>query len=204
MSRNVCLVGMMGVGKTTVAALLGDRLGRRVADTDEEIRRWTGASIPELFEARGEAGFRDLERQVIHELALYHDLVLGLGGGAVLRDDNVASLMLTGVLIHLDVPPAVLVTRLGDASDRPLLAGDLEAQVHATHAARDARYRDVADITFDASGTPAEVTEQIIVWALAQGDVLTPSEHEQVMTGELTIREHGPDDAPADRSEESS
>lgn len=42
MSRNLCLVGMMGVGKSTVATLLGDRLGRRVADTDDEIRRWTG------------------------------------------------------------------------------------------------------------------------------------------------------------------
>src|SRR5680860_583972 len=104
MSRNVCLVGMMGVGKSTVATLVGDRLGRRVADTDDEIRSWTGVSIPELFAAKGEAGFRELEREVVEELATYHDLVLGLGGGAVLRDDNVASLLFSGVIIHLDAP----------------------------------------------------------------------------------------------------
>jgi shikimate kinase len=193
MSRNVCLVGMMGVGKTTVAGIVGDRLGRRVADTDEEIRTWTKASIPELFEAKGEAGFRELERQVVEELATFHDLVLSLGGGAVLRDDNVASLLLSGVIIHLDVPPEELVRRLGGGQDRPLLAGDLEAQVHATHAARDARYRAVADITIDASAAAADVAEQIIAWALAQGDVLTPSEHEQVMTGTVVTGEDAAD-----------
>jgi shikimate kinase len=60
MSRNLCLVGMMGVGKSTVASLLGERMGRRVADTDDEIRGWTGRSIPELFAEHGEAGFREL------------------------------------------------------------------------------------------------------------------------------------------------
>jgi shikimate kinase len=184
MSRNLCLIGMMGSGKSTVAELLGQRLGRRVVDTDEEIRRWTGSSIPELFAAHGEAGFRDLEGQVVEELALLHDLVVSLGGGAVLRDDTTTSLLLSGVLIHLEVPPEVIVQRLraegGD--DRPLLAGDLEGQVHATHAARVDRYRSVADVSVDAAGTPDEVAERIVTWAMEQGDVLTPSEHEQVMT----------------------
>ena len=189
MSRNVCLVGMMGVGKTTVAAIVGDRLGRRVADTDEEIRNWTRSSIPELFEARGEAGFRELERQVVEELATFHDLVVSLGGGAVLRDDTVASLLLSGVIIHLDVPPDELVRRLAGGDDRPLLAGNLKEQVYATHAARDARYRAVADITIDASVPAADVAEAVIAWSLAQGDVLTPSEHEQVMTGTVVTEE---------------
>jgi len=190
MSRNLCLVGMMGVGKTTVATLLADRLGRRVADTDQEIRRWTGRSIPELFMEHGEAGFRDLERQVVEELATYHDLVLSLGGGAVIRDDNVSSLLLTGVIIHLDVPVEVLVERLrgGGADDRPLLGGpggseeELVDRLRTTASERDPRYREVADVTMDASDPPDEVTEQIIEWALVQTDVLTPSEHEQVMT----------------------
>jgi shikimate kinase len=193
MSRNICLVGMMGVGKSTVATIVGDRLGRRVADTDEEIRRWTGSSIPALFETKGEVGFRELERHVVEELATFHDLVLGLGGGAVLRDDNVASLLLSGVLIHLDVPPDELVRRLDSGDDRPLLAGDLEAQVHATHAARDARYRAVADVTIGASAPAAEVAEEVIAWALAQGDVLTPSEHEQVMTGTVITEDDARD-----------
>jgi shikimate kinase len=184
MSRNLCLIGMMGSGKTTVARVVGDRLGRRVVDTDEELRTWTARSIPELFATHGEAGFRDLERQVVEQLATYHDLVIGLGGGAVLRDDSTASLLLTGVLVHLEVPPEVLVERLTaeGGADRPLLEGDLATRVRTTHAERVERYRSVADVSVDGSRSPEEVATEIVSWALAQGDVLTPSEHEQVMS----------------------
>jgi shikimate kinase len=181
MSRNVCLTGMMGAGKSTVARLLAERLGRRLADTDDELRRWTGRSIPELFASHGEAGFRDLERQVVEELATFHDLVISLGGGAVLRDDNVASLLLTGVLVHLDAPPEVLAARLEGDDDRPLLADDLDGQLRRTHAERYARYLDVADLTLDATRSPDIVAQDVLDWAVGQGDVLTPSEHEQVM-----------------------
>jgi shikimate kinase len=185
MSRNIALLGMMGAGKTTVATLLADRLGRRVADTDDEIRRWTGRPIPDLFALRGEAGFRELERQVIEEVAKLHDLVVALGGGAVLRDDNVASLLLTGVLVELRVEPDVLVERLrGQTADRPLLGttDELEARVRSVHAERAQRYDAVADLTVDASRPPEDVVHDILTWSMAQGDVLTPSEHEQVMT----------------------
>lgn len=183
MSRNLCLSGMMGAGKTTVAARLGERLGRRVADTDEELRRWTGRSIPELFAAHGEDGFRELERRVIEELATFHDLVIALGGGAVLRDDNVASLLLTGVIVHLDAPAEVLVDRLTGDADRPLLAdGDLAERVTSTLAGRHERYLDVADLTVDAARPVDEVVDEVVAWAMTVGDVLTPSEHEQVMT----------------------
>jgi shikimate kinase len=185
MSRNIALLGMMGAGKTTVARELADRLGRRVVDTDDEIRRWTGRPIPELFADHGEAGFRDLERQVIEELARFHDLVIALGGGAVLRDDNVASLLLTGVLVELRAAPEVLVERLtGESDDRPLLGSPegFEARLRAVHADRADRYAAVADLTVDAARAPDAIVHDILEWAMAQGDVLTPSEHEQVMT----------------------
>ena len=182
MSRNLCLTGMMGAGKSTVARELGARLGRRVVDTDDELRRWTGRSIPELFASHGEAGFRELERQVVAEVACLYDLVVSLGGGAVLCDDNVAALLLTGVIVHLDAPPEVLVERLrGEGEDRPLVAGDLEQRVTETYAARVDRYREVADLTLDATASTVEVADRIVAWAMEQGDVLTPSEHEQVM-----------------------
>jgi shikimate kinase len=183
-SRNLVLYGMMGVGKSTVGSAVADRLGRRFADTDDELVRWTGRSIPELFAAHGEPGFRDLERQVVEELARFSDLVLSLGGGTVLRDDNVASLLLTGVLVELRTTPEVLLDRLTDEADgRPLLAGDeLEARLRATLAEREDRYASVADVTIDAGQDPAAVVEDVLRFALEAGDVLTPSEHEQVMT----------------------
>ncbi|MEX0836154.1 MAG: shikimate kinase [Nitriliruptor sp.] len=184
LSRNLALYGMMGAGKSTVGRAVADRLGRRFADTDTELERWTGRPIPELFLAHGEPGFRDLERQVVEELAGFHDLVLALGGGTVLRDDNVASLLLTGTLVELRTTPEVLLERLRDEADgRPLLAGeDLETRLRATYADREARYAAVADVTIDAGRAIDEVVADVVAFALDAGDILTPSEHEQVMT----------------------
>jgi shikimate kinase len=188
MSRSICLSGMMGAGKSTVAEILGRRLGRAVVDTDREIERWTGRTVPELFAEQGELAFRDLERTVIVEIARMPDLVVALGGGTVLRDDTVADLLLSGVIVHLDVPVAELAERLAPVrEDRPLLApGPDAAPLHEVVAeilaARRARYSEVADLFVDASGAPEEVAERIIAWAMEAGDVLTPSEHEQVMT----------------------
>jgi shikimate kinase len=183
LSRNLALYGMMGAGKTTIGHAIAERLGRRFADTDTELERWTGRTIPELFVSEGEPGFRDLERQVVEELSTYHDLVIALGGGTVLRDDNVTNLLLTGVLVELRASPEVLVERLRSESDgRPLLAGeDLDARVRATLAQRADRYAGVADVTVDADRDPDRVVEEILTWAREVGDVLTPSEHEQVM-----------------------
>ena len=182
MSRNIALLGMMGAGKTTVATLVADSLGRTPVDTDAEIERWVGDPIPVIFATRGEAVFRDLERQVVEELAKLDDLVLSLGGGTVLRDDNVASLTLTGVLVELRARPEVLVERLRKEGDgRPLLAGDLDLQLRKTYEERADRYAEVADLTVDAEQPPAEVARAIVDWTLTAGDVLTPSEHEQVM-----------------------
>ncbi len=182
-SRNLALFGMMGAGKSTVGREVARRLGRRFADTDAEIERWSGRTIPELFEQHGEAGFRQLERQVIVELSNFHDLVLALGGGTVLRDDNVADLLLSGVLVELRATPEVLIDRLSGAADgRPLLAGgDLATRVRDTYAQRAARYAAVADTSIDADRPVEAVVTAILDWAREAGDVLTPSEHEQVM-----------------------
>ena len=181
--RNLALFGMMGAGKTTVGAEVARRLGRRFADTDAEIERWSGRTIPELFAAHGEVGFRQLERRVIIELSRFHDLVLGLGGGTVLDDDNVADLLLGGVLVELRATPEVLLQRLrGEADRRPLLAGDdLEARLRDTYAQRRDRYAEVADVTIDADADLEAVVTAVLDWSREAGDVLTPSEHEQVM-----------------------
>lgn len=180
--RNICLIGMPGAGKSRVAAVLADRLGRRAVDTDVEIVNWVGRDIPTIFHTEGEPAFRAYEHEVIRTLATVNDLVIALGGGAVLDEANVAELLLTGTLVHLDCPVDVLAARLKNATDRPLLAGDVTAKLETTYAARDALYRDVADVTVNANAEAHKVAEDIIAWALDAKDILTPSEHEQVMT----------------------
>ncbi len=188
MSRSICLSGMMGSGKTTVAEVVGRRLGRAVVDTDREIERWTGRSVAEIFAEGGEAAFRELERRVVVEVARVPDLVVALGGGTVLRDDTVSDLLLSGVIVHLDVPVTVLAERLAPQREgRPLLrpgpdAPPLHEVVEEVLAARRARYVEVADLVVDGSAEPEDVAARILTWAMEAGDVLTPSEYEQVMT----------------------
>jgi shikimate kinase len=188
MSRSLCLSGMMGAGKTTVAEVLGRRLGRSVVDTDREIERWTGRSVAEIFADGGEAAFRDLERRVVVEVARVPDLVVALGGGTVLRDDTVADLLLSGVIVHLDVPVEILAERLAPQREgRPLLlpgpdAPPLHEVVEGVLASRRARYAEVSDLVVDAARDAEDIAQDIIVWAMEAGDVLTPSEFEQVMS----------------------
>jgi shikimate kinase len=182
MSANLVLYGMMGVGKTTVGRALAQRLGRGFADTDDEIERWVGKPIPAIFADDGEAAFRDYEHRVVRELARFTDLVVALGGGAVLSDASVAELTLTGMLIHLRAERGVLLERLRDgAVDRPLLAGDLETRLDELLAGRTPRYNEVADVSVDASDDADAVVERLIDHLIENKDVLTPSEFEAVM-----------------------
>src|SRR5512135_2671456 len=83
-SGNIILVGMMGAGKTTVGKLLAKQLGKTFVDSDEEIQRRTGVTIPHIFDVEGEAGFRQRESGVLEDLMQRHDIVLATGGGAVI------------------------------------------------------------------------------------------------------------------------
>lgn len=186
MSRNLCLSGMMGAGKTTVGRVVAERLGRRLVDTDLEIERWTGRTIADIVVEDGEASLRELERRVIAELARESDLVIALGGGAILEARNVAALRATGVIVLLDVTTAVLAERLGDgATVRPLLRDDegrpsVAARLEDLWGAREVAYRASADGVVTGEAGPADVADAVLAWAAAAGDVLTPSEHEEV------------------------
>lgn len=182
MSSTIALTGMMGAGKTTVGRALALRLGRRLVDTDDEIERWVGRSVAEIFATRGEEAFRGYEAVVVRELSAVPDLVLALGGGTVMDDGPVADLTLTGVLVHLDVPVEELARRVGDGSGRPLLDGDPVVRLAEVHAARNARYLEVADVVLDADRPVDEVVDALLAWLRHHRDVLTPSELEAILS----------------------
>jgi shikimate kinase len=116
------LVGMMGAGKSAVGAALAARLERPFVDLDRAIERAAGRSIPEIFAAEGEAGFRKREREALEGVAGQR-VVVALGGGAAAQPGAVERLLETGALVYLRARPETLAGRIGAEAGRPLLAG---------------------------------------------------------------------------------
>ncbi|MBB6677257.1 shikimate kinase [Cohnella lubricantis] len=157
----------MGTGKSTVSQLLAKRLGWTRIDTDEEIVRRAGKSIPDIFASDGEQMFRDMESRVLRELLEESGRVVATGGGAVLREENRRSMRAGGWVVALAADKPSLLARVaagGDAAGRPLLAGDAEARIDALLAARRHAY-DFAHATVDTSRlSPEEVAELLLRW----------------------------------------
>lgn len=146
-SGNLVLVGMMGSGKTTMGRALAQHLGKAFVDSDEEIQRRTGVTIPHIFDIEGEAGFRQRETAAIRDLVLRDDMVLATGGGVVLAEQNRAMLQQNGIVVYLKASVHDLRQRTRHDRNRPLLqTADPHAKLAELLQQRDPLYRQVADI----------------------------------------------------------
>lgn len=114
--QNIVLIGMPGCGKTTIGKAVAKETDKTFIDTDDEIVKKTGMSIPEIFQKYGEKKFREIESEVIKEVAALQSSVIATGGGAVLNPDNVSLLKENGLTVFIDRPIDDLVT----TDDRPL------------------------------------------------------------------------------------
>jgi shikimate kinase len=149
----LALVGMPGSGKSTVGRHLSRRLNLEFRDSDQVIEERIGCSIREFFAREGEDRFRDIEQQVIAELATMN-VVLATGGGAVLREANRAALRAGGPVVYLRAGPDELFRRLRHDRNRPLLqVADPLGRLREMHAQRDPLYREVATYVIE-TGRP--------------------------------------------------
>jgi len=114
--QNIVLTGMPASGKTTIGKHLAKRLGMPFLDVDARVVEKAGKPISEIFRDAGEPYFRDLETQVIRELAPSQGVVIATGGGVPLREENMRLLKGNGIVYFLDAPPETLEA----TSDRPL------------------------------------------------------------------------------------
>ncbi len=164
MVDRLILVGMMGAGKTTVGRLLAHRLGWRLFDSDAQIIKDTGHSVPELFSQRGEAAFRaEEERVLIEALSGDEPVVVSAAGGVVLSPANRALLARSGTVVWLRADPGILAGRVGDGTGRPLLDDDPSSALLALYQVRRPLYESVASLAVDVDAlTPAEVVERIL------------------------------------------
>lgn len=161
---SIILIGFMGTGKSTVGRLLAARLNLPFADTDEEAERAAGRTIPEIFAAEGETGFRRLETEAVRRLAASGAAVIATGGGAVLSPENMAILKKAGRLVWLEASPEEILARVKDKGGRPLLeTADPLVRISELLSQRRPLYRAAADLVVATGGlTPEQVVEEIL------------------------------------------
>ncbi|MDE0877688.1 MAG: shikimate kinase [Sphingomonas bacterium] len=122
-TRPIVLVGLMGVGKSTVGRRLASHLGLSFVDADHAIEEAAGMSIADIFERFGEPYFRSGERRVISRLFDGTQKVIATGGGAFIDDETRALILAEATAVWLDAPVAVLAERVRRRNTRPLLRG---------------------------------------------------------------------------------
>lgn len=154
----------MGAGKTTVGRHLADLLGREFLDSDHEIERKTGATIPWIFEKEGEQGFRTRESVVINELTNKKNLVLATGGGAVTQAVNREYLKQRGIVIYLYTPVELQLQRTYRDKNRPLLqVENPEQKLRDLLNIRDPLYREVAHYIIETNqGAARDLAQRIL------------------------------------------
>jgi shikimate kinase len=134
--RHLWLLGLSGSGKSTVGPRLARALALPWVDTDADIARESGKSIPQIFQEQGEKAFREKESAVLKKVAASPASVISCGGGIVLSEANRQTMASTGIRIYLQADPATLARRLGAFSNRPLLSGKNPEETLATQLAQ--------------------------------------------------------------------
>lgn len=163
LDRSIVLVGLMGVGKSTIGKRLARRLGMGFVDSDEAIADAAGEPAGVVFERHGEAAFRDGERRVIARLIEGPAQVIATGGGAYVDPDTRALLNARAITVWLSAPTAVLVERTARRDTRPLLnGGDAPGVLARLAAERGPLYAEAHIHVMSTDGAHGEVVEQIV------------------------------------------
>ena len=162
--KNIFLIGFMGSGKSTVAAVFEQRHQMQLIEMDQLLSEKEGMSIPEIFKNQGEEYFRNLETELLETLKVSKGQIVSCGGGVVLRDENINLMKENGVVVLLMATPKTILNRVKDSEDRPLLNGNMnEEYISEMLKQRKTRYSMAADIVVHTDGKNAlEICNEIV------------------------------------------
>ena len=162
--KNIVLIGFMGCGKTSVGIKLSYRLHLPVADTDKMIEQRQGRSISDIFAEEGEEAFRQMETELLREIAeKNYERILSVGGGTPVREENRELLGRCGTVVYLRAKPETIYERLKDDTTRPLLqCEDPSRRIRELLAKREEVYSGCADVIVDVDDASMEdILDQI-------------------------------------------
>ncbi|HLS28219.1 MAG TPA: shikimate kinase [Opitutales bacterium] len=159
---NLYLVGFMATGKSTVGRALASRIGYRFCDSDAEIERRTGLSIPQIFEMEGEETFRRYEREFIEDGHPDSNCIVACGGGLVAQPGMTELLKKKGVVICLFATPETILKRTSGNRNRPLLnVDDPEKQIRDLMEKREPFYRRAGTMILTDNRSLSELVEHV-------------------------------------------
>jgi len=160
--RNIALIGFMGAGKSTVASLLASELKADLVETDGEILRMSGhSSVNEIFDTKGEAYFRGLEKEAIKEALKGTNTIISCGGGVINDRESMEMLKKNSIVVFLDTSFSVAKDRLKNTAIRPLFRQEEKAML--LYAERLPLYRQFADEIINTDNRiPEEIVQMII------------------------------------------
>ncbi len=139
---NLYLVGFMGTGKTTVGRAVAQKIGFHLLDSDHEIERLQGKTIPDIFAQDGEPAFRAMERDFIERGHPAEKTLIACGGGLVVQPGMLALLKARGVVVCLHASLETILARTSRQRNRPLLdVENPEERIRVLHAAREPIYK---------------------------------------------------------------
>ncbi|HIX68049.1 MAG TPA: chorismate mutase [Candidatus Anaerostipes excrementavium] len=164
-THNVLLIGFMGVGKSTVSDYLSKILASPQVEMDQVIVEKEGMSINKIFEEYGETYFRNCETNLLIELQKGNNQIISCGGGVALRDENVKEMKKNGKVVLLTASPEVILERVKDSDERPLLRGNKNtAFITKMMEERRPKYEAAADVIVNTDHKRVEeIAEEIVV-----------------------------------------
>ena len=140
--QKIYIYGPPGSGKSTLGRVLAEKLGLSWVDLDDRIEKKSGISINKFFSQYGEEAFRKIEKELLFEASIGEDMIIILGGGALLDQDSRTQAEKTGMILCLDASYETLVERLRkESASRPLLSGDYENRLRTLYGNRDIHYK---------------------------------------------------------------
>ncbi len=161
--QNLALIGFMGTGKSTIGRMVADELRFKFLDTDHLIESRTGKTISQIFADNGEITFRELEREVVHELAASDKTIIAAGGGLAANQENLDSLKTHALVICLWATPEKILERTRHQTHRPLLhdPNPLE-KIRALLTAREPFYRQADALVNTEMRSAKEIAQQVL------------------------------------------